>query len=113
MERNTQQGEVWPNHPAPRNPRPGESINDAIAWALIQQQGELHGEIDGQTITVTSKNVEELTIWISDGMIDWQQPIRVVAEGAEVFNGPVAPDLLVCLSQAARTYDFDRLRWAA
>jgi hypothetical protein len=51
-------------------------------------------------------------IWLGDGMVDWAKPITVVANGREAFAGKVAPDLAVCLAQAARTLDFDRLRWA-
>ncbi len=45
-------------------------------------------------------------------MIDWSQPVSVTVDGKRVFVGTLKPDLLVCLLQAARTYDFDRLRWA-
>ncbi len=53
-----------------------------------------------------------MTVWIGDGMVDWRQPVTVKAGGRQVFAGTLTPDLLVCLSQAARTLDFDRLRWA-
>jgi predicted alpha/beta superfamily hydrolase len=112
LERNIREDEAWPNYPKPVDRQPDESVNDAIARALATQVAELHGEVDGQTITVAGKNVEEMTLWIGEGMIDWQKPVRVVTEGVEVFHGVLEPDLFVCLTQAARTYDFDRLRWA-
>jgi hypothetical protein len=38
--------------------------------------------------------------------------VTVELAGRRVFSGILRPDLAVCLSQAARTLDFDRLRWA-
>ena len=37
---------------------------------------------------------------------------EIELDGKKIFAGRVEPDLDVCLSQAARTGDFDRLRWA-
>ncbi|MBN1512616.1 MAG: hypothetical protein JXB13_11435 [Phycisphaerae bacterium] len=74
--------------------------------------GYLEGSVDGQVLSVGRKNVDELTVWIHDGMIDWEQPIVLKVSGRQVFEGRVEPDLLVCLTQAGRTWDFDRLRWA-
>ena len=66
----------------------------------------------GRTNPVTSRNVEEMTVWFGDGMIDWNEEVRVVVDDAEVFKGRIKPDLHVCRTRAKRTYDFDRLRWA-
>jgi pimeloyl-ACP methyl ester carboxylesterase len=73
---------------------------------------ELSGEIDGQEIRVHRKKISELTVWIGDGMIDWDQPVVLNTGDKEPFEVKLQPDLYVCLSQAARTWDFDRVRWA-
>jgi hypothetical protein len=112
LERNCLANEHWPSCPVPRDRRPGEHANDAITRALDAQRGELRGYVEGQSITVSCTNAGEITIWVGDGMVDWNRDVRVVAGGTEVFNGRLKPDLFVCLSQAARTYDFHRLRWA-
>jgi len=92
--------------------RPNEDPQDALLRVIRSKLGELRGTIDGQTIDVRRKKITELTIWIGDGMIDWEQPVTVKVSANTVFEGKLEPDLFVCLTQAARTYDFDRLRWA-
>lgn len=112
LERNARPGELAARRPVPLDPRPGESVNRAIERALDSQRGVLRGLIEGQTIRVDAENAEEITVWIGDGMIDWHKPVRVLMGDHEVFNDTIEPDLSVCLTQAARTRDFDRLRWA-
>jgi len=56
--------------------------------------------------------VGEMTVWIGDGMVDLEQPVALEVDGRRVFEGTLARDLDLCLSEAARTRDFDRLRWA-
>lgn len=98
--------------------REGEDANNPkhVKAALLRtfraSLGELRGRVDGQAIDVRRKKVQELTIWFGEGLIDWEQPVVVQVSGRKVFEGRLEPDLFVCLSQAARTYDFDRLRWA-
>ena len=79
---------------------------------MLPLLGELRGEIDGQTLRVERRHLEELTVWLGDGMVDWSRPVRLELDGATVFEGKVERDLAVCLNEAARTRDFDRLRWA-
>jgi predicted esterase len=89
-----------------------EDVKKAAVRAYRALFGELSGEISGQSIVVHRKKVSELTIWIGDGMIDWTKPVNVKVSGEKSFDGELKPDLFVCLTQAARTYDFERLRWA-
>jgi predicted esterase len=112
LERNPQEGELASSRPAPLDRRPGENVNRAIERALDSQRGVLRGDIEGQTIRLHAENAGEITVWIGDGMIDWQKPVRVLMDDHEVFHDTIEPDLRVCLTQAARTLDFDRLRWA-
>jgi hypothetical protein len=89
-----------------------EVQRQATVRAIRGRLGELRGEINGQRIDVYRKRISELTIWIGDGMIDWTRPVSLKVNGRKAFDGQLSPDLFVCLTQAARTYDFDRLRWA-
>lgn len=84
----------------------------AFARAVRSRLGELRGEIKGQQIKVYRKKIRELTVWIPDGLINWDEPISLKVNGRQAFEGRLERDLFVCLSQAARIYDFDRLRWA-
>jgi len=112
LEAETWQGERWGADPIAYSRHPGESEDQAFGRAASALLGHLRGEIAGQTITVDQRHVGEMTVWIGDGMIDWRQPVTINLGGRQVFAGTLAPDLLVCLTQAARTLDFDRLRWA-
>ncbi|MFQ5805495.1 MAG: hypothetical protein ACE5I3_03485 [Phycisphaerae bacterium] len=48
---------------------------------------------------------------LGDDMIDWDQLVSLKVNGRKAFEGKLEPDLFVCLTQAVRTYDFERLRW--
>lgn len=90
----------------------GESFAQAAARVVMPLMGKLKGEVDGQTLRVQRQNIGEMTVWIGDGMIDFDKPVRLEVDGRKVFEGLVKRDLAVCLAEAARTRDFDRLRWA-
>ena len=80
--------------------------------SIEQRLGHLRGNIDGQVISVERTHIGEFTLWLSEGMVDWQKPVALIVDGVKVWDERVHPDLNVCLRQAARTFDFDRLRWA-
>lgn len=85
----------------------------AIARAIGDRLGELSGEIRDQEIIVNRKGVAELTVWVIDDMIQWSRAVRVQCQGDTVFHGQLKPDLLLCLTLAEQTRDFDFLRWSA
>jgi poly(3-hydroxybutyrate) depolymerase len=89
-----------------------EDVDKAVARTYREFLGRVAGEINGNELKVYRKRVKELTIWLGDGMIDWSQPVVVDTGSKSTWQGVVKPDLFVCLSQAARTWDFERLRWA-
>lgn len=112
-------GKVWGAQPPAIELREGENpmnAADCEAAAARAYRGvlaTLEGEVSGQEIRVRRRKVKELTVWIGDGMIDWSQPVTLRAGGRKPdFEGRIEPSLYICLSQAARTWDFDRLRWA-
>ncbi|HTQ80197.1 MAG TPA: hypothetical protein VMM92_09380 [Thermoanaerobaculia bacterium] len=112
LEAHSWEGEHWgPGFPRYQR-RPGESDPQALGRAVADLLGRLRGEIDGQTVRLDRRHVGELTVWVGEGMIDWQRPVAIEVGGKRVFSGPLQPDLALCLAQAARTFDFDRLRWA-
>jgi poly(3-hydroxybutyrate) depolymerase len=112
LEAGSWQGGHWGSEPPAYARRPGESDDQAFGRAAGELLGSLSGEIAGQTLAVERRHVGDLTVWIGDGMIDWGKDVTVKVGGRQVFSGRLRPDLLVCLTQAARTFDFDRLRWA-
>lgn len=90
----------------------GESEADALARTVLGLLGEIRGERRGQTLEVETRHLADLTVWLGPDDVDWERPVTVVHNGREVFRGHLAPDPGVALAQAARTRDFDRLRWA-
>lgn len=91
--------------------RKDESPRDALAREIRKRLGRVEATVEGQTITLRRKNVDDVVIWITDDLVDWSQPVKINHMGKIVFDDPVAPDVELCLSQALRTWDFDRLRW--
>jgi len=118
LEAHAWSGEQWTDQKKTVHLREGENLfkdedlDAAVARHYRGMLAELSGEIDGQNIRVLHKKVSDLTVWIGDGLIDWDQPVSLKAGGRPPVELQVQPDLYVCLAQAARTRDFDRLRWA-
>lgn len=90
----------------------GENREQALGRVLGGLLGYLRGDVVGQTVTVETRHVGELTVWLGEGQIDWTKPVTLVRDGRKVFEGLLQPDLRVCLEEAARRHDLQRLRWA-
>lgn len=74
--------------------------------------GGVEAEVAENAFRVKRTRVRSMILWLNDSLIDWAKPISVKVNGQVEFSGTVAPNLLLCLTQAAESYDFDRLRWA-
>jgi pimeloyl-ACP methyl ester carboxylesterase len=111
LEAHSWEGEHWGSQTPVAERRPGESPAQALGRAIAGALGYLGGEIRGQTIRVRSRHVAELTVWLGESTVDWARPIRLEWQGSVVFEGTIEPSLEVCLAQADRTRDLDRLRW--
>ncbi|HVT43864.1 MAG TPA: alpha/beta hydrolase-fold protein [Thermoanaerobaculia bacterium] len=112
LEAETWNGPSWGNQTIASHPEKGESSERALGRAIAPRLGMLAGEIEGQTIRIRRRNIGSMVVWIEEGMIDWKKPLVVEIDGRRIFEGVVAPDLHLALSEAARTGDLDRLRWA-
>ena len=60
---------------------------------------------EGNTVTATTKGVTSFTLLLSPDVFDFSQPVKVVANGKEVFNGRVERNLHTLLKWAARDND--------
>lgn len=112
LEAHEWQGGHWGDKTPKTARRPGESEEQAFGRGVRGLLAHLKGTIEGQAITVETEHVQQLTVWLGDGMIDWSRPVTLDLGGRRVFSGTLQPDLALCLAQAARTFDLDRLRWA-
>lgn len=118
IEAHTWAGEQWAEKLPSVGFRTGEDaadpqvVREAMTRAIRGVLGEISGEAKGQELRIKRKHISDLTVWLSDELIDFAKPVTIYANGRKIFDERIEPELAVCLSQAARTYDFDRLRWA-
>lgn len=110
-------GEEWTDAPLqvalPANAANNDAARrKALLNAYRQRLGELSGKIDGQTVDVRRKRIGVLTVWFGPESVDFAQPVTAKVSGKKRFEGVLEPDLQVCLQQAARNWDFDRLHVA-
>jgi hypothetical protein len=59
----------------------------------------------GNSVQATTKGVAAFTLLLSPDKFDFGQPVKVVANGREVFNAKVAPSVKTLLKWAARDND--------
>ncbi len=108
----------WGDRPLQITLRDSDKIDDpgaeraAVGRAIRNLLGGLSGNYSNNLVRVDRKRVAEFAIWFSDEMVDWEKPVDVRVGSTRVHNGPLRRDLGVALAQAARTRDFERLRWA-
>jgi len=76
---------------------------------MFHKQEDRRGRVDlvrtGNTVTATTSGVGSFTLLLSPDKFDFAQPIKVVANGREVFNGRVDRSLPTLLKWAARDND--------
>jgi predicted esterase len=63
--------------------------------------GSIEALVNGNNIDVTVRNVAKFTVFVNRKMFDVSKPIVVKANGEEVFNAAVVPDLKFMLEQTA------------
>jgi hypothetical protein len=59
----------------------------------------------GNTVQAVTKGVTAFSLLLSPDKFDFRQPVKVVANGREVFNGMVSPSVKTLLTWAARDND--------
>lgn len=118
IESKSLQGALWNTTQLKIEFKPGENSGDpavereAVARAIRGLLCRVQGERDGQKIKVTRKKVTDLIVWLGDPELDFVKPVTLTVNGEKLFDAIIEPDLLLCLTQARRDYDFDHLRWA-
>lgn len=109
-------GDQWTDEKRRISATPEEVARNEVLEKAARLYRGLLGEADaqrtGQQIALSRKHFRTATVWLHEGMVNWDEPVELKVSGRVAFTGRIAPDLYVCLSQAARTWDFDRLRWA-
>jgi hypothetical protein len=76
---------------------------------LLFGRDKAAGHVDlvrmGNTVQAVTKGVRAFTLLLSPDRFDFRQPVKVVANGQEVFNGMVVPSVKTLLTWAARDND--------
>ena len=83
----------------PRTNRPNQ------LFQRPKQPGRVDLVRQGNTVQATTKGVAAFTLLLAPDKFDFNQPIRVVANGRKVFEGRVEPDLKTLMKWAARDND--------
>jgi hypothetical protein len=85
-----------------RNPWPKSitwELRDVVSprffWLAVDEAMEKNGQViearcQGQTISLTSKDVKDLTLRLSDELLKLDEPVIVEWNGKKVFSGVVA-----------------------
>jgi predicted esterase len=87
---------------------PAEALYDATGGMLFNRSKN-SGRVDlvrkGNTVEATTHGVAAFTLLLSPDEFDFAQPVRVMANGREVFNARVQRDLKTLLKWAAKDND--------
>ena len=88
------------------------SLPDLNVWRgpeTLFTRAASSGRVDisrkGNLIEASTRNVNAFTVLLSPDVFDFDQPVRVVANGREVFNGRVTRDVKTLLKWAAKDND--------
>jgi hypothetical protein len=73
------------------------------------RRSDTAGRVDlvrtGNTVEATTSGVSAFTLLLAPDKFDLKQPVKVLANGREVFNGGVAPSVQTLLKWAALDND--------
>ena len=75
-------------------------------FAQLKTRGRVDLVRTGNTVQATTRGVGAFTLLLSPDKFNFKQPVKVVANGKEVFNGRVTPDVKTLFKWAS--YDNDR-----
>jgi hypothetical protein len=102
-------GEPWTAQQLLVAPAPTEDVGVAAAALLKQKFAFLAGEIEGQTIRITSRRCDRIELRLSAELVDLDQPVTIFLDGTKRFDGKVKPKLATLLECARADWDFQRL----
>lgn len=68
----------------------GGNRSTRFYWLGGKPKGIVEAEVKGQEISITGGGGEELTLYLSDKLLDLEQPVKVTIDGKEVHNAIVS-----------------------
>jgi hypothetical protein len=83
--------------------RPGDK--DEVLFNRLKTTGRVDLQRTGNSVQASTEGVTAFTLLLSPDKFDFNQPVKVVANGREVFNGRVKQNVATLLKWAARDND--------
>lgn len=83
----------------------GKDGKSAPAHFLPHRSGAVSADFHDNVFTILTSRVGNLTVYLLDGMIDPDKPIRIYINGKLRFQGKIKPDKQVILSEFLQTMD--------
>lgn len=82
----TKTREAWPKKVVwgHSNTRP-----ERFYWLGGIQKGVIEAEVKGQTITIKGVADQKITLWLNDELLDLNQPVKIVIDENEIFDGKI------------------------
>lgn len=77
----------------------------AASFTHSKPLGRIDLKRTGNTVDVVAKGIATFTLLLSPDQFDFRQPVKVVANGRVVFDGPVQTDVATLLKWAAQDND--------
>ena len=87
------------------DPAPGSTADSIPLFDRSKRSGRVDLVRNGNTIQATTKGVAAFTLLLSPDKFDFNQPIKVVANGRPVFEGRIERNLKTLMKWAARDND--------
>lgn len=86
-------------------------VSDSTSQAFVfpRRSGAVQGRYTKNHFELTTSQVESLTIYLSPEMINFSQPLNVVINGKQVYNGPVQYDRAFLVAQYGKEMDHQAL----
>lgn len=107
----------WPDHVVFSDKRPLRW--NLRHWLEVVPRPDLEGpmtvvaqKLDGNRFEVVSDQVRALSIYLHPKMVDFERPVRIHANGKEVFSARVEPDPALMLELVREFDDRGRIFWA-
>jgi len=82
------------------------SLRTNVYWLRIERRASnldparMEGSIEGQTVTVATTNISEVSVYLADELLDLDLPVTIVVNGGLWHEGVVARDPVLALEHA-------------
>jgi hypothetical protein len=84
---------------------PDASSSSFSMFSRPKRSGRVDLVRNGNTVQATTRGVASMTLLLSPDKFDFNQPVKVIANGKTVFDGRVERDLKTLVKWAARDND--------